>query len=283
MVEVDMAAVSEGIGDRARKALSDALERVRPNAERDAHGYVVELQDNLLPGITRGEIEGAFGAGAGQELEGKMRAPWSSSALAVNSFAPWRRDPVLLSLAGLSGFAETFAFEAKCPNGVSRIPPHLDVLLERGEEVVAVESKCTEYLATTTAKVAAAYLALADKGDERASSRWFAALAELPSFRLLDAYQLVKHYLGLTLTYGQRPLTLVYLYWEPTNTDSVPLFAKHRAEIERLGELVAGDDTCTFEARSYAEHWSELEGLAEKPLWLDAHLTELRRRYEVAI
>ena len=164
-----------------------------------------------------------------------MRAPWSSSALAVNSFAPWaatRRS----ALAGLSGFTETLAFEAKCPNGVSRIPPHLDVLLERGDEIVAVESKCTEYLRAKTAKVAAAYLALAEKGDERARSRWFAALAEVPSFRLLDAYQLVKHYLGLTLTYPKRPLTLVYLYWEPTNADALPLFAQHREEVERFGE-----------------------------------------------
>src|SRR5690348_15989993 len=130
MVEASIEPVSRAFGERARKALGAALERVRPGAQRDAHGSVVQLEDNLLPGITRREIEDAFGAGAGQELEGKMRAPWSSSALAVNSFAPWASDPTLLSLAGISRFTETLAFEAKCPNGVSTIPPHLDVLLE---------------------------------------------------------------------------------------------------------------------------------------------------------
>ena len=283
MVEADPEAVGGAVGARARKALGEALERFRPDAERDGHGYVVELEDNLLPGITRGEIEEAFGAGAGQELEGKMRAPWSSSALAVNSFAPWGRDPALLTLAGIDSFTETLAFEAKCPNGVSRIPPHLDVLLERGDEIVAVESKCTEHLAAKTAKVAPAYLALAEKGDERTRSRWFAALADAPSFRMLDAYQLVKHYLGLTLTFRERPLTIVYLYWEPTNADSLPVFAKHRQEVERFGELVDGDDTCTFEALSYTEHWRELDGLAGKAPWLHAHLIELRRRYEVTV
>src|SRR5205823_8048253 len=129
MVDRDAQAVARPIAERARWALGRALDRVRPDAERDGHGYVVQLEDNLLPGIGRGEIEEAFGAGAGQELEGKMRAPWSSSALAVNSFALWQRDPTLLKLADLSGFTETLAFEAKCPNGVSRIPPHLDVLL----------------------------------------------------------------------------------------------------------------------------------------------------------
>jgi hypothetical protein len=283
MVDRERRAAGGAIGARARRALGDALEQARPGAARDEHGYTVRLEDNLLPGITRGSIELAFGAGAGRELEGKMRAPWSSSALAVNSFAPWRHDPALLVLAGVSGFTETLAFEAKCANGVSRIPPHLDVLLERGTEVVAVESKCTEYLAPRTMKVAQAYLALAEKGDERAASRWFAALAEVLGFRLLDAYQLVKHYLGLRLTYPARPLTLVYLYWEPTNAGSVPLFAQHRAEVERFSQLVADDPSCDFEAVSYSAHWRALDAQAEKPPWLDTHLTELRRRYEVAI
>jgi Restriction Endonuclease associating with ARP len=274
---------AEGIGRRARRALGEALEQVRPGAARDEQGYAARLEDNLLPGIARSEIEEAFGAGAGQELEGKMRAPWSSSALAVNSFAPWTRDQALLTLAGISAFTETLAFEAQCPNGVSRIPPHLDVLLERGDEIVGVESKCTEYLTPKTAKVADAYLALADKGDERAGSRWFGALAELANFRLLDAYQLVKHFLGLSHTYKSRSLTLVYLYWEPSNADSVPIFARHGDELAHFGELVADDPSCRFQALSYREHWRELDGLAEKPAWLDAHVAELRGRYEVAV
>jgi hypothetical protein len=271
------------VGPRVRRALGEALKQARPDAALDANGYVVRLEDNLLPGINRGEIEEAFGAGAGQELEGKMRAPWSSSALAVNSFAPWQRDPRPLTLARISGFTETLAFEAKCPNGVSSIPPHLDVLLERGDEIVAVESKGTEYLAPKTAKVAHAYLALANKGDKRARSRWFGALTELTSFRLLDAYQLVKHYLGLSLSYESRPITLVYIYWEPSNADSQSLFAEHRAEVARFGSLVVDDPSCRFEALSYRDHWSELDGLTYKPAWLDAHLAELRRRNEVAI
>lgn len=109
-------------------------------------------------------------------------------------------------LAGLTDFTETVAFEAKCPNGVSAIPPHLDALLKRGEEIVGVESKCTEYLTPKTAKVAAAYLELAEKGDARAESQWFSVLREMDRFRHLDAYQLVKHYLGLTRCYTPKPL-----------------------------------------------------------------------------
>ena len=67
----------------------------------DSRGYV-ELSDNLLPSTAVADIEAEFRAGAGRELATKMRAPWSSSALAVNSFFPWRVDPSRLRLAGLS-------------------------------------------------------------------------------------------------------------------------------------------------------------------------------------
>jgi hypothetical protein len=75
MVDADSQAAAGAVGARARRALGEALERVRPGAARDEHGYTIRLEDNLLPGITGGEIEEAFGAGAGQELDGKMRAP----------------------------------------------------------------------------------------------------------------------------------------------------------------------------------------------------------------
>jgi hypothetical protein len=270
-----------GVAARARAALGEALTRARPGVELDEHGYVVEVEDNLLPGVTRAEIQEAFGAGAGHELEGKMRAPWSSSALAVNSFAPWARGP--LQLAGLTGFGGQLVFEAQCPNGVSTIPPHLDVLLEHDGGFVGVESKCTEHLSEKTAKVADAYLRLAETGDARASSRWFAALEQVPEFRLLDAYQLVKHFLGLSLTYQGRPLTLVYLYWEPANAAGIELFARHRAEVDRLASLVDGDETCRFSAISYPVHWAEPAAGGHQPEWLDHHLARLRQRYEVEI
>lgn len=270
-----------GLAGRARRALGAGLRRTRPGADFDADGYVVRLEDNLLSRVARADFELAFSDGAGQELGGKMRAPWSSSALAVNSFAPWQRDPGSLTLASLSGFTEALAFEAKCPNGVSAIPPHLDVLLERGEEVVGVESKCTEYLSPKARKVADAYFALAERKDTRAASRWFAALAAVPTFRFLDAYQLIKHYLGIARSYPGRPLLLVYIYWEPANASALPLFDQHRAEVERFGGLVDGDPGCRFDALSYSEHWGELHALGAKPAWLDRHLAQLRTRYEV--
>jgi hypothetical protein len=79
--------------ERVKPALLAALLRSIPTASLDgATGYARHVQDNLLPGISLAEVEGDFAGAPGHELESKIRAPWSSSALAVNSFAPWRHD-----------------------------------------------------------------------------------------------------------------------------------------------------------------------------------------------
>jgi hypothetical protein len=265
-----------------KRALLGGLRTIVPSAQLDEDEYVVDVADNLLPGITAAEIKTEFGAGAGNELKTKMRAPWSSSALAVNSFARWRHGSGL-RLAGGSGFSPPLMFEAKCPNGVSTIPPHLDVLLERGDMVVGVESKCCEpFRGSRHRDVSPSYLKLRDQRDPRSETRWFVVLDHTPEFYLLDAYQLVKHYLGLANHHRGRPLMLVYLYWEPLNAEH-EVFTQHRAEIARFAELVDGDSSCSFAAISYRDHWDELEGLPESPIWLDQHLKNLRMRYLVEV
>jgi hypothetical protein len=261
----------------AQAALTRGLKALRGDVLLDEKGYVVDVRDNLLPTITLEEIEAEFAAGAGDELRSKMRAPWSSSALAVNAFAPWRRDLERLTIARKSGF-QTLAFERRCNHGVRGESPHLDVLLERPGHVVGVESKCLEYTRThPKAEVADAYWALGTRGDKRAMSRWFTALRSVGEFVHLDAYQLVKHYLGLAYSFPESERTLVYLFWEPMSDES--LFAAHRAEVARFADLVDGDTSCRFVALSYTDHWAELEGRRGKPLWLDDHLARLRSRY----
>lgn len=269
--------IRNGALRRSRAALAAALRNARPDVELDESGYVADLSDNLLHDLTRDDLEEEFGAAAGQELDRKMRAPWSSAALAVNAFWPWKRDASRLGLAGLTGFSPGARLEAQCPNGVSAIPPHLDALLERGETIVAVESKCTEYLSGKRQSPAQGYLDLAPAGDERTGSPCYAALAHVPGFFHLDAYQLVKHYLGLSLTFPRRPVVLVYLFWEPRNTDEFEVFARHRAEVDRFAALVRGDESFEFVALSYPEHWTDLDAAAAD--WLP----KLRQRYDVTI
>lgn len=264
---------------RSCEALTAALLRVRPDAKFDAKGYVVDLEDNLLHGITRGDLEEEFGAAVGQELDAKMRAPWSSSALAVNAFWPWKQGAQRLRLAGLTDLSPGVQLEAQCPNGVSAIPPHLDVLFERGDTIVAVESKCTEYLSGKRQHPKPGYLELALRGDPRAQTRCYAVLDHLPGFFHLDAYQLVKHFLGLSLTYPERPLILVYLFWEPRNAGESEVFGRHRLEVDHFASLVGGDESLEFTSLSYAENFDELERAGSASEWLP----NLRARYDVTI
>jgi hypothetical protein len=266
---------------RAKRALAAGLSAMKPDVGTDARGYVRDVSDNLLADIRLADIVPDFSAGAGNELESKMLAPWSSSALAVNAFARWRDDLDKLVLAGLSGFSPPLAFEVQCAHGVRGERPHLDLLLCHERGVLGVESKCLEHTRShARAVVADAYRALARRGDQRASSRWFAVLDHVGEFHHLDAYQLVKHYLGLAHSYPEVERTLVYIYWEPTNDES--LFAAHRNEVERFADMVAGDMTCAFTALSYGAHWRELER-SSGPSWVAEHLRSLRMRYAVPI
>jgi hypothetical protein len=132
------------------------------------------------------------------------------------------------------------------------------------------------------------YKKLAVDGDWRSSSRWFAALDHVERFLLLDAYQLIKHYLGLceTFKHEQPELTLVYLYWEPANTSDIilaELFERHRREVAEFVDLVAGDPSCRFVPLSYPEYWAELEKVSDQPDWFAEHLRLLRARYLVKL
>ncbi len=270
--------------DHVKPALKRGLLDVRPHATFDKNAYVVDVADNLLPGLCLREIEREFGAGAGGELRGEMRAPGSSSALAVSSFLPWRTHGNAVPVFSLGPFASPFEFEAKCPNGVSRISPHLDVLFETDHKIVGIEAKCTEFVqGSAHTPVSEGYRGLETANDPRAASLWFGALASTEDFALLDSYQLIKHYLGLRNMYPDRDLTLVYLYWEPTNAATEHVFRAHRREVARFAYLVAGDMTCRFVHGSYAELWRQWSSIAEAPAWLPVHMELLQRRYLVEI
>lgn len=260
------------IRDRAAGAIREALIAAVGRDAIDAEGYVRSVDTNLLGGLTGG-IRADFAAGAGHELEAKMRAPHSSSALAVNVFAPWRAAPQGLELAGASGFTELH-FEKVCPTGLRGTSPHLDVVASNASHVIAVESKCLEYLTPKAPAFADAYAGI---DDARSRSRWFKHVAGPASaFRHLDAAQLVKHYLGLAREYEGRSVTLLYLYWEPSNWRDVSECVEHRAELQRFAYSVSGDPV-RFASLSYPELWD---------IWAGAtadHVAALRRRYAISV
>ncbi len=72
----------------ARQALAGALGAY---TQVDRDGYCEQVEDNLIanvgPGLWR-QVRADLATGKGAELEKKFRAAYSSSALAVNAFAP---------------------------------------------------------------------------------------------------------------------------------------------------------------------------------------------------
>ncbi len=275
--------MSVNVQARAYKALAVALNTFKERPTCDKKGYVRRLADNLIDGVAEIQFMDDFAGGAGRELEGKMRAAYSSSALAVNCFARWRTAPVGLRLAGHTNF-DRLQFEAKCPTGLQGgMPPHLDLLLTGPNRILAVESKCTEHLTEHTAIFSDAYRKQITDG--RRESGWFQEMETLRAqphkYRFLDAAQLIKHYFGLARTYPDREVTLLYLFWEPANADDYLMFAEHRQETAVFLNAVAGSPI-SFTAQSYPELWAEWSEDLE-PSWLKAHLANLRARYEVEI
>ena len=260
--------------ERAVVVLAERL-RKRTATGLDDKGYVRDVAQNLV-GPFPPTVKRAFASGAGQELLGKMRAPHSSSALAVNSFLPWADEPRDLELAGYTGF-QSLEFERQCSTGMRGTPPHLDVLLRTRGEVVAVESKCLEYLTPKAPSFSDPYGSIS---DDRAKSRWFQHVRRTSeSNQHLDVGQLVKHYLGLAREFPGTPITLLYVYWEPQNWREVPECIEHRAELQRFAFSLAGDDV-RFASLSYPELWD----LWEVNLPTAAqHIVALRERYMVSI
>jgi hypothetical protein len=244
---------------RAYAALAKSLIRTRPDAQIDAKGYVADVRQNLLAGLDPAAIALALadiGLGAGQELEGKIRAAHSSAMLAVNTFAPWRADPAGMPLHPA---AQLIHFERKLSMGLKGQPPHLDLVVESAERIVAVESKCTEHLSLHEAWFAPSVVARMQKIGHPS---WDARLGDVradPVRRRLDRAQLLKHYLGVKNNFPSQPATLLYLFWEPLNWGEFAECVDHRSEVSAFATGLA-DPLVDFQARSYADLWAEWDG-----------------------
>ena len=283
--------------DRAYGALLRGLIDTLP-AERaaviDDKGRTASFADNLLSTLTHTqvvELRRQLSAGDGCELDygddgtrPDAHAAHSSSVLAFNSFGAWLGHEQRLVIDGLSGFSDRLRVEARQRIFRGGRAPNLDCLVSGPHIVVGVESKLTEPLARHGVKPwSEAYgrpscRALLDDGWLETLDR---ARAGAYSTRYLDAAQLVKHALGLSKQHPNRERHLVYVYWEPADSDDLREVRCHRAEEAELLERV-GNASPRLHALTYTDlwnQWDDLEGVA----WLPAHLTALRGRYGMAL
>ena len=269
---------------RAVQALSGAFVHQHPDTSLDPKGYAANFRDTLLPQVSPEDFEADLASGDGNELETKFRAAHSSSGLAVNCFAPFRRRIAELAMPMGAGF-EDLRFERKCPTGLrGGRAPNLDVVLSGAGGVVGIESKLTEHLSAHEAEFSPAYEEqIRDSRRDQGYFREMLRLRDNPDhYTWLDAAQLIKHAFGLARTFTERPVTLLYLFWEPVNPDAGPEFAAHREEIEEFKARMAGSSPA-FEAMSYPELWQFWRDKASTPVWLHEHLDSLQGRYLVRI
>jgi hypothetical protein len=256
--------------------------------ERD--GYVSRLGDNLFLGRLNPETRAEFESADGGELndEGrrpaKMRALISSSALAVNFFDAWRRDPnePLRLALGLGEPIARLRFEYKCTDyPIGPRSPNLDVMLTTSSgRRIAIESKFLESYRNPGKRAL-----LSEKYFPPGLGVWSAA--RLPraqalvndkgvSWRYLDAPQLLKHLLGLRSDKSSGEVELLYLWYDTGLDDAVA----HRAEIERFAAIVEeenAEEAVRFRSMTYQELFGALV-LSEAAL-PSGWATYMSRRY----
>ena len=259
--------------DRAKQAIRQRYNEI--SAEPlNAHGYAARPNLNLVPGVQLADIQADFLQGSGNELEGKFCAAHSSSALAANTFGPWRNHPEKLNLLGFSGFT-SFQFERQCPTGLGGIPPNLDFLVAGPDIVIGAESKFLEILAPKKPRFTASYQPENLPQMEPCWADWMAELQAGPE-QYLDAAQLVRHYLGLRNQpeFKGKQIILLYVFWEPENWRDFPEYRQHRAELAVFESKVKASEV-PFAWMTYPQLWDQWEsrGLYPDPV------REIRKRY----
>lgn len=280
-----------GIAARARTALARRYGELHSGgATPDTKGYIAFPDANLIEGIAPSDFTDDLRQGDGSELEArdgnapKFCAVHSSAALAVNAFAPFRRFPErLLFPGGHTGF-DFARFEHKLPTGLRGNPPNLDFFASGSSTIVAVESKCTEIFSPKKAEFRDAYGPLVAKVADAPWRGVYELLKSGPEhYTMLDAAQLMKHYLGLVKNAnpGDRQVVLLYVYWTPLNHAELAEYRRHEQEVGDFADRVKGSRV-KFAAMNYNDLW---DFWCQRCNWsgITVHVRRLRERYAIDI
>lgn len=253
----------------------------------DRKGYVTKPEENLIEGIKMDLFEHDLRKGDGDELRMKFCATHSSAALVVNCFAwfngkDYGADRMKrLKLLGMDG-AKSIDFEHQLQifDDPSLKKANLDVWVEFEDKNVAIESKLMEYFTKKKPDFSEKYGEPKPRG--LAEPCWWEVLqrAKRSGKQHLDVAQLVKHYLGIRrwqTTPECKPVTLLYLFWEPTDWENIDICKEHRKQVAMLAQAVA-TSTVKLESMSYLELWNQWGAHTD----LKSHVSNLKSRYAVS-
>jgi hypothetical protein len=113
----------------------------------------------------------------------------------------------------------------------------------------------------------------------RAEDVWWDLLEQwrnwAPSY--FNVGQIIKHYLGVRQTYrdDQRRLTLLYLYWDPSNAHEFAEYDMHSRQVRDVVNRVRSSELRFF-AMSHRDLWNEWRSIP----YLASHAENLARRYD---
>jgi hypothetical protein len=240
-----------------------------PGGERFVSG------PKFLPGIPVSHVLGRLAKAGGKEIEsGKLASPESSAALAVNCFGFFIERPE--QLPPLTGLETAGVPELVDVEFCARFPwsgghhPWLDAVVQTRTLLIGIESKRFEpFRDEKSVNFSLAY----DRPVWGANMKRYEAMRDrlrsgTERFVHLDAAQLVKHAFGLVTEGVRRHRTpvLFYIFAEPAARNGHAIapddITRHRAEIFRFTEAVAGDEV-SFRSASYREWlatWQRLDG-----------------------
>ena len=238
-----MAKIDSVIEEKVKYALQSAYKDKSKNSP-NCKGYVAAFQDNIIKGVKEVEIAKELSFGKNSKVECQFRAIHSSLAMAVNNFAPFRAHLENLILP-IGEDYKTLEFEKKCPiwnkEKVGAAQP--DVLITGSTEIIAIESKLKEILNPHNKCFKPRYFK--ELNSSQKDSKYFQEMLDIKckaiSYERFNSVQLIKHAFGLINSFPDQPVTLIYLYWEPSNVEELPkkwkdVFVGHRREIEIFEE-----------------------------------------------
>ena len=248
----------------------------------DKAGYVSSLKDNLYRPLFP-ETQNEFRKGKGEELDGKMQALHSSSALVVNIFDYWRylgKADIIAQACGVLSRLTNIKFEQTYPIiHIRGTPPHLDIefSLPRSNFISVIESKFTEpYHRHTKRVIKEKYFNIPGLWSqipncEHLARRIREESRSKTSFIYLDVPQLLKHILGLTWSKsGTQNFEIVYLWYEKHSPEA----DRHRFEIQQFRELIGAE--AHFRAMTYQELFQNIK---RSVLADEAYMEYIGKRY----
>lgn len=243
--------------------------------ERDEHysKYSKEIGDNLFKKSLSKESESEFKKADGSELTdglypAKIKALYSSSALAYNVFEYWRNreKSVLAQALNIKTQVSTLRLEKVLTTGISK--PNIDVFLTLSDGTsISIESKFCEWMDSKKEK---RFKERYFSENNKQFDRWYDAglpncqrmadqiQAGRLNFSRLDATQLLKHALGIANTLD-KDSQLLYIYYDLKDQSS-RIGNNHRDEIKKFNDLIG--DELRFKTMSYQKLYRGLKKLS---------------------